>query len=198
MDASEIQKEIDAVKAEADLMKEFGDICAKSNNKATLDRVLRWALDRFGMGGMPPAVGQKKGKLDNNVIIAEGEVDTKEIPGIAILSEDGQFRLTVRDLKAKNLKDAAIRLVHVAIRAYTKLTGKTTAPSKNVILPLLKDWRVYDGNTRVAISRHKGVLRKGDEMSLDFHSQNDADQFIEEILDENVKGAWSPAGKGRK
>lgn len=198
MDANEIQKEIDAVKAEADLMKDIGEVLSKVDNKATLDRVLRWALDRFGLGGAPPAADPKKAFYGKPETSTHGGGDKKEIPGIAILSDSGEFKLTIRDLKAKNVKDAAIRLVHVATRAYINLTGKSNVSSKSVILPLLKGWRVYDGNTRVAISRHKGIIRNGDEMSLDFHSQNDADKYMEEILDESVKGVWSPAGKGRK
>ena len=54
----------------------------------------------------------------------------KEIPGIAKMQDNGNFKLTVRDPKAKNANDAAIRLAHIVIHAYTELTGESSVSSK--------------------------------------------------------------------
>ncbi|HEX7030365.1 MAG TPA: hypothetical protein VF254_07195 [Gammaproteobacteria bacterium] len=121
-----------------------------------------------------------------------------EIPGIARLDADGKLRLTIRDLKAKSTNDAAIRLTHIAIYAYQKLTGEESVSSKSVVVPILKEWRSYTGNTRPALAQHKGILRTGDRLSLDAHSQRDAETYIREALDPSVEGNWRPSSRERR
>lgn len=157
-------------------------------------RVLRWANEKFGFQSEHIGPGAK---VSRAVAPALEEIDG-EIPGIARLDETGGFRLTVRDLKAKSANDAAIRLVHVALRAYERLAGQKGASSKNVLVPLLKGWRVYDGNTRASLARHKGIIRTGDELQLDFHAQAEADQFISEILDDEIEGEWKPGTRAKR
>jgi hypothetical protein len=114
-----------------------------------------------------------------------------EIPGIAMLTEAGDLRITVRDLKARSGLDAAVRLAYVAIYAYQKLVGQPL-PSPSVLTPLLKTWRLYDGNTRARLAKDKGIFRSGDDLSLDAHATRDAERFIQEILDDGVEGSWRP------
>lgn len=114
----------------------------------------------------------------------------REIPGIARLSEAGDLKITVRDLKARSGLDAAVRLAHVAIYAYERLSGGQALSSSRGLTPILREWRLYDGNTRTRLAKEKGVLRDGDELRLDAHSRRDAEKYVEEILDASVEGKW--------
>ncbi len=98
-------------------------------------RVLRWANDKFGFVPSGEKLGREVSR--NRDMLNKPEGGAGEIPGIAKLSDTGEFRLTVRDLKAKSANDAAVRLAHIAIRAYQLLTGQKTMSSKNVLVPLL-------------------------------------------------------------
>jgi hypothetical protein len=89
-----------------------------------------------------------------------------ELPGVACLSETGEFRIPAHDLKAKSGLDAAVRLAHVAIYAYERLTGRPLSSRKG-LTPLLKAWGLYDGNTRARLAREPGIMRSGDDLSLD-------------------------------
>lgn len=160
------------------------------------NRVLRWVNDKFGF--VPSGVKLTREMSRQRDVPSMSEVVAGEIPGIAMLTETGEFRLTVRDLKAKSANDAALRLAHIAIRAYQKLTGQKTVSSKNFLVPLLKYWRVYDGNTRAALARHKGIIRNGDELGLDSHATTDAERFISDALDNAIDGTWKPSTKARK
>ena len=122
----------------------------------------------------------------------------KEVAGIAKLSASGDLQLTVRDLKAKSANDAAIRLLHVAIWASTKLKGEPSVSSKSVLVPLLKRYRCYDGNTRTAIANDKGIVRDGDQRSLDFHAEQLAEKMVREILDPSAEGRWNPGASRRR
>jgi hypothetical protein len=61
-----------------------------------------------------------------------------ELAGVARLTENGELRLTARDLKAKSGLDAAVRLAHVAVYAHEKLTGQSLSSAKG-LTPLLKE-----------------------------------------------------------
>jgi hypothetical protein len=121
----------------------------------------------------------------------------QELPGIARITDAG-LEVTVRDLKARSANDAAIRLAHIAILAKEKLTGTKTLSSRNELLPILKEWRAYDGNTRVALANHRGIHRDGDQLSLDAISRREAQKYIDEILDESIQSTWNPTGRARK
>ena len=86
-----------------------------------------------------------------------------------MISDSGDFRVTVRDPKARNTNDAAIRLAVVAIHSYCKLSGEKGASSRRIVKPVLENWRAYTGNTRAALASHQGIIRDGDALSLDQH-----------------------------
>ena len=167
-------------------------------DKESKRRVLRWALDKFSAEDEITSPSVKKSGPDVTDKLGSLQKGKGEIPGIARIQENGTFRLTVRDLKAKNTNDAAIRLAHIVIRAYGELTGETSVSSKKVLVPILREWRAYDGNTRVVIARHKGIIREGDSLSLDAHSNKDAFRFMSEVLDSSITGTWSPRSTSRK
>ena len=114
-----------------------------------------------------------------------------ELPGVARLTDSGDLRITARDLKAKSGLDAGVRLAHVAIYAHERLTGQPLSSRKG-LTPLLKEWRLYDGNVRARLAKERGIIRSDDSLSLDAHARRDAERYIEEILNEELHGQWKP------
>ena len=92
---------------------------------------------------------------------------------------------------------AAMRLVHAVVFAHQQLLG-TGASRKDVVNPALKRYRLYDGNARVAIARHNGLLRNGDVVTLDVHATRDAERYVAEICDSTISGSWNPDSKGKR
>lgn len=137
--------------------------------------------------------GKETGPADAGSIKAGGN----EIPGIACISDSGEFKLTVRDIKAKNAKDAAIRLVHIIVYAYEKLK-KEAVSSRKVVTPILKQWRLHTGSIRGTIANLPGIIRDRDNLSLDVHAKRDAEKYIKDVSDDTVQGKWKPSYKGRK
>lgn len=156
-------------------------------------RVLSYVLARFTPGVASNQVKQLSPSPSERVVTmaAESFSPSRELPGIARLSDDGTFHVTVRDLKARSGLDAAVRLAHVAIYAHHELTGVPLSSSKG-LTPILKAWRLYDGNTRARLAKEKGIVRNGDQLSLDAHATRDAQRFITEILDDQAAGSWRP------
>jgi hypothetical protein len=181
--------------AEVKAITTLNEVLSSIDDSEIRQRVLRWANDKFGFVPVYQQPDYPSTAARPALSVLGGE--EKEIAGIARLTSEGELRLTVRDLKAGSANDAALRLAHVAIRAYQQLSGQKTVSSKNVIVPLLKNWRIYDGNTRAVLARHKGIIRIGDELDLDIHAQNDADRYMRDILDEGVEGKWKP-GSNKK
>ncbi len=124
--------------------------------------------------------------------------DEKEIPGIARVTQNGEFHLTVRDLKARSANDAAIRIAHLALLANERLNHSESLSSKNVLVPILRRYRAYDGNTRGALAQHRGFARAGDQLSMDLHCKEEAEEYMRQILDPSVQGTWNPAAKPAK
>ena len=179
--------EVDAINAVNAALSELEDPEGRA-------RVLRWANERF----LPRSAGRTGAVSQPAVVTAGDQSSTREVPGIAKLLDDGNFRLTLRDPKAKNTRDAAIRLALITVRAYTQLTGEASASSRKIVVPTLKYWRAYDGNTRTDLARYQGLLRSGDALSLDAHAIQEADRYIQEALDGNTSGAWKPTGRTRR
>ncbi len=119
------------------------------------------------------------------------EYTHRELPGVARLTDAGDLKITARDLKAKSGLDAAVRLAHVAIYAHERLTGQPLSSRKG-LTPLLREWRLYDGNSRARLAKERGIIRSGDALSLDAHARRDAERFVEEILSDEVAGQWRP------
>ena len=166
-------------------------------DKEARGRVINWVCDKYAhtpvaqapLAHVPAAGSQHASASKENS--ARGDKRPSEIAGIAHLGNNSEFQLTVRDLKASSKNDAAVRLVHLVVRAYERMLGETPS-SRKVVTPALKYYRVYDGNTRAAIANEKGIVRSGDSLSLDAHGQADADHYITEALDPKVVGTWSP------
>lgn len=162
-------------------------------------RVIRWASEKYGVsiGSRPASPAQLFSPVSQASSIEIPAAGGGEIPGVAKFVGE-ELRIIARDIKASSTNDAAIRLVHIAIRANERLTGSESVSSRHVVTPILKAWRTYTGNTRGAITNQKGVLRNGDLVSLDEHGKRDADEYMRQILDPSVEGAWNPTGSSKK
>jgi hypothetical protein len=165
---------------------------------AARQRVLSYVLARFAEGELISAGGKPSGGAipaqRTELVprkVEQSDSSAKEIPGIGRLTEDGQFRITIRDLKAKSGLDAATRLAHVAIYTWQRLTGEPMS-SRRILTPVLKEWRLYDGNTRHKLAGDRGILRDGDNLTLDAHARADAERFMEDILNPEIQGTWRP------
>jgi len=163
-------------------------------------RVLNWAMSRFGSLGAPtPPPGTPPEQRPQVQVPQPAQpVTEKDIPGVAQLSGEGEVKITIRDLKASSTNDAAKRLVLTAIRAHERLKGVRQVSSREVIVPLMRDYRVYTGNTRTVIKNYKGIIRDGDMLSLDVHAREEADRFLEEITDPEKRGTWKPGTRSKR
>jgi hypothetical protein len=181
---------------ELECMRVIDDSLRSVNEEAAQARIAAWVTAKYGDASATPLPATSSAF---SVAGATGnEPRAKEIAGIAKLSQTGEVQLTVRDPKAKSANDAAIRLVHVAIWASGRLTGQPAASSKGLLVPLLKKYRCYDGNTRGVLAKDKGLVRDGDLLSLDFHAEQFAEKVVREITDPTVEGKWKPGSNKRK
>jgi hypothetical protein len=185
------------VDAEIKAMKAIGDALEALPDSEARSRVVAWAASRFSTNLSASAMSPVRNPPSYSVPTPHGERG-KEIPGIARIADNGNLELTVRDLKARSTIDASIRLAHIAIFANEQLTGSTSLSSRKVLVPILKSWRCYDGNTRPAMAKQKGILRSGDNLSLDVIARKDAEKYITEVLDDAVVGSWNPNAKRSK
>jgi hypothetical protein len=183
---------------EVDAIETIDKALSALKDKEARQRVLVWALAKYAIDGEVNPLSARKRLSGTPVTLHTVPRTRNEIAGIAKIQENGTFKLTVRDPKAKSTKDAAIRLAHIVIHAYTELTGESSVSSKKVLVPTLREWRAYDGNTRLALARHKGIIRDGDSLSLDAHSKKDAIRFIDEALEESIEGTWRLRSKAHK
>jgi hypothetical protein len=161
-------------------------------------RVLAWLNNRFAFMGFGAGTSGVQGEASQNLgshYKATGS--STELDGVALKTSDDDFKITLRDLKAKNKIDAASRLTHIAVFAYQNLMKQPAMPSK-VLVGVLEEWRLYDGNTRGMIASHKGIIRTKEGYTLDVHAKREAENFISEVLDSGVTGTWSPSSKTNK
>ena len=113
-------------------------------------------------------------------LIRAVERTEREIPGVARLTDAGQLQMTLREVTARSRLEAAARVATVAIYAHQRLTGQPLS-SRRFLTPLLKEWRLYDGNTRSRLARERGIVRTGDSLSLDARARRDAEGFVNDM-----------------
>ena len=136
----------------------------------------------------PDGFGQELPKENKQCETREGE-----IPGIAMLEEEGKIAFTLRDIKAQNKTNAWVRLALLATYVHEELTGETEISRSKVVNPLLKDWRAFDGRVRQAIADHKGIISIGKGLvKLDRRAKEEAKAIMQQVLDPKVEGKWSP------
>lgn len=183
--------EADAIKAISKALRTLPD---NTSRELVLDFVAsRFALQskRISLESVPT-----RSPVDESakIVAVNAAADRKrgEIPGIAKVTESGELKLTIRDLKASSGLNAALRVAHIAIHACESLLHRGMS-SRNELTPILRQWRVYDGNARAKIGADKGIFRDGDTLTLDAHAQRLAEQFIADVLNPEVEGKWKPS-----
>ena len=159
------------------------DKSLKKLNDEEITRVLTWINQKFGKS--------------IKTLRQETEQIGNELPGIATVTDSGEFKVLIRDLKANSEKEAGLRLALLTIYSYTQLTGESTVSSRKIVTPALKEWRLYTGNVRQVISDHKGIIRDGDKLSLDVHAKKEAEGFLNDVKDEAIVGSWKPGKYSR-
>lgn len=172
---------------EIEAMEKINEALSAVKEEETRTRILSWATGKFLKGEtllQPKAISAQETSTESHMV-------GNEIPGIAKLTKDGSLEITIRDLKAKSKADAALRLALVIIRAHERLTHKESVSSRRTVTPALKGWRLYDPNIRHRLASYAGIIRKRDELSLDIPAKAEADKYIAEIKDPNVKASWS-------
>jgi hypothetical protein len=165
----------------------IGAVLGKLPDADARRRVLNYVLARY----LPEALSrvQPPAPMVSGAPAVPGQDNRNEIPGVARVTDTGDLVITARDLKARSALDAAVRLAHVSIYAHHQLTGQHLSSRKG-LTPLLKAWRVYDGNTRARLAKDRGIIRTGDSLMLDAHARRDAERYVEEILNDEVTGQW--------
>lgn len=124
-------------------------------------------------------------KSESNVVIIN-----EDLTNIAELTNNGVYKFTLRDPKAKNAKDAGKRIVYLVIRTYILLTGESGVSRKEILNEVLNNWNLNNGNTRSFITNDKGILKNGDILSLDKVAEKEADKYILQINDKSYLGKW--------
>jgi hypothetical protein len=182
---------------ELECMRTIDEAIRSIEDQEIRKRIVGWLSSKYL--GVPTAHRNAPQEIALSIPAVSNSGDKpKEIPGIAKLSASGDVQLTVRDFKARSANEAAVRLAHVAIWAANKLTGEQTVSSRGLVLPLLRKYRCYDGNTRRALAAEKGLVRDGDTLSLDFHAEQSAERMVSEILDPATEGKWKPNSVKRR
>jgi hypothetical protein len=189
MKTSNIGPELAAMTKVSEALNSLADLKAR-------ERVISWAASAFGVSALGPT--QRVGSETPARPTGNRPADEKEIAGIARVTPNGELHLTVRDLKARSANDAAIRIAHLTLLANERLNNSDSLSSKNVLVPILRRYRAYDGNTRGALAQHRGFARVGDQLSMDLHCKEEAEEFVKQILDPAVQGTWNPSAKPTK
>jgi hypothetical protein len=183
------------IEIEVGVMRELASSLVKLQGEPEAQkRALAWLCETFQFAGPKNVAVEKLSLITTNLEKKSDKLSMlgAEMPGIAMITSDNEFALTLRDLKAKSQLDAARRLAHVAIYSYARLFKTSDMPSVEVT-GLLKSWRVYDGNSRAMIANSQGLIRtKEGGIALDAHAKQEAESYIEEILNPEIKGTWAP------
>ncbi len=163
-----------------------------------VERVLAWALKKYGTNGnqtirldQATATTQDTSPPTEKppVLSPKGN----EIEGIAILEPEGKIVFTLRDIKADSKVDAGVKLTLLAAYVHENLTGNEECSRREVINPLLKEWRAYDGGVRGEIANHNGIISVNNRtIKLDRHAKLEAKKIVARVLDSKIMGTWSP------
>lgn len=120
--------------------------------------------------------------------IVETTSGRREWPGVASFDPVARrLSISVRDWKTKSKIQQGMRCAYVILRAWERFTGEEAVSSRDVVTPVLKEHRLYDGNLRSALSKDKGIHRNSDMLWLDVPAKDAADKIIAEVLTGDVE-----------
>ena len=164
-------------------------------------RVVDWAISKFRLSSTVSMAAPPRGQ-GAAVGQAGGTPQTGTTPGdfgdIIHILEDGGIKVIARDLKAASTNDAAVRLAHIVVYCVKQLQDGQKASSKAHLVPVLRAWRCYDGNTRGVLAKQKGIIREGDTVSLDQLAERRAEEIIAEIRNPEIEGKWKGGTAAKK
>ncbi|MCC7389997.1 MAG: hypothetical protein IT431_14645 [Phycisphaerales bacterium] len=192
--AKKLLNEIDALAAINETMESLPDDQSRV-------RVLEWAISKFQLSGSMSTTAAPRVPV-GVVGQSSGTPQTAATPGelgdIIHILDDGSIKVVARDLKAASANDAAVRLAHVVVYCVKHLLNGQKASSKVHLVPVLRDWRCYNGNTRGALAKEKGMIREGDALSLDQLAARRAEEIIAEIRNTETEGKWKGGTAAKK
>ncbi len=138
-----------------------------------------------GQSGADPSRG---GSLPGSTVVGT-------LAGVAE-KDDGNVHIIASDLKAKSAREAAHRLIYITLYARSVLLNEKKSPRK-ALVEALKNYNLYDGNTRRLVVSDKGVVREGKKtIWLSQPAAEVARKFIKEIQDSDTKGSWGISSIG--
>ena len=146
-------------------------------------RVLTYVMDRY----FPESsLHQRRSALASQTRSATvsgtrvHEFSDGDLQDIACITDEGDFEIVISEFWASSRSDAAVRLAKLAIYTHERLTGAAMS-SRTSLTPLLKAWRLYDGNTRARLAKERGIIRSGDTLSLDDLEKSRANRSVVEM-----------------
>ena len=119
---------------------------SKVKDEEAVQRILKWAVDKFKVEGVQIPVGNSVGDevgTQDNTGQQIPSATKNEIPGIAVYNGDDNIKFTFQDVKAKNARDAAVRLALVSCHVYKHFTGKDEMPRTKILKPFLISFAGY-------------------------------------------------------
>lgn len=120
------------------------------------------------------------------------------VSGYAEVDEEGKLHIVVSDLKASSQKDATRRLIYVALLARRELLNEPKT-DRSTLNEILSSFNLYDGNARRLLASDKGLIRDTDKkIGLSGPAIKKAEEFALEIMDDSIKGKWSPISSERR
>ena len=160
---------------EIECMGKITEALSGIDDPETVKRILNWVNQKY-LGTLVHEMPKTPHGFQQS-----NSVNSSSLDGIAMLTQNGDVKLTVRDLKGRSAVDSAIRLIQLMIYSHEVLKDEKWVSSRKVITPTLKDHRLYTGSIRAAIAKHKGVVRDGDLLGLDQVSRAETELLIEEL-----------------
>jgi hypothetical protein len=120
------------------------------------------------------------------------------LSGIAETDGDNNVHIVVADLKAKNILDAAKRLIYTTLFARRELL-KEAKTDRKLLNKVLESYNLYDGNTRNIIPRDRALVKEGRKfVTLSAAALPTVRKYVQEIQDPATTGKWHPTKARRR
>lgn len=117
--------------------------------------------------------------------------EISEIPGIAYLNDDSEVIFTVQMPQARSANEAAVKLAHVVVHTYDVLKHERWISAPKALIPLLRKYDLYTGNTRKSLANHEGILRQGQQLSLTDAARAEAALIVRRIQEQATRDQGS-------
>lgn len=123
-----------------------------------------------------------------------GSAGGGKLTSVAEKDEGGAVHMIASDLKAKNAKDAAHRLIYLTLLARRELLTETKT-SRKIVVDILRSYGLYDGNVRGMIIADKTLIKPDRKtLGLAVTAVPTAWTYVRQLQDDSVKGQWKPTG----